>query len=182
MYRSTKPRTAVLAITLTVLGGGLPAVALAHTGSRAAKATPPPRSGVWRMIRPKGTEYDDTVVKAGRFTVSGEFVTHLQATVKSTGDCPGGAVRVAGKVPIIDTVLASGGHQWYVASGGSSVDPGHVQPAPITLTVHGKSEVNATMEIAFPAAGKKAIAASIGWGDDGTGNQNCDFTFIVKRG
>jgi hypothetical protein len=180
MDQWSKPFRAVLPFAL-LFGAALPAAALAGAGPRAAKSTRAPRAGAWKMAAPKGPNYGFARLKSGRFTVQGQFVTHLQATVTEGDSCPGGALRVAAKLPIVEAELAGGGHQWYVAAETGSVGGGHLQPVAISLTVHGQSQINASMMIAFPAVGKKTQAV-IGWGDDGTGDQNCSISFTVKRG
>jgi hypothetical protein len=143
-------------------------------GAHATTKPPPPAAGRWTMTAT--ALYPE--VKSGSLTVKGQTVTGLHGTMKVSQGCPGGSFKVTGGVPIIEANLGHGHEQWEVASGGSAVGGGALQPTSIALTVGHTREVNATMEIAFPAPGEKSLGA-IGWGDDGTGSQDCLIEFTV---
>jgi hypothetical protein len=170
-------RSRIARVTALATLAGLPGAALAGAIAHAAKSLAPPRAGTWTMV-PTAT---NPGLLSGRFTVKGMSVTHLQAKAAKTTECAGGALKVSGSVAIVEAALAHGHHQWEVASGGNAVGGGSLQPTPVSLTVAGQREVNATMTIAFPTKGEKSTG-EIGWGDDGTGFQTCAVAFTVKQG
>ncbi len=149
----------------------IPAVALA------VKAPAPPRPGSWLVTGSTGS---------GGFTISKkEVVTSFKAKVKPQ-DCESGTLKISGSLPLSLVKNASkvGGAAktvWAVASGGGTVDPGLVQPTPVSLKINGHGQVNSKIFMTFTSGNARANGY-VAWGDDGEGGASCEFDFTAKRG